>query len=149
IERVLARVQRSAEAGELWEDTFPLRGKDGQYRWFLSRAVPIRDEQGNVVRWFGTNTDVTDLREAQAKLAEAHAQLGSRAEHLETLVRQRTAKLTETIGELEAYSYSIVHDMRAPLRSMQGFSNVLRSEFRDQLGAEGAGYLDRIGRSAE
>jgi signal transduction histidine kinase len=54
--------------GASWEDTFPLRGKDGHFRWFLSRAVPIRDESGRVRRWFGTNTDVTDLRELQEAL---------------------------------------------------------------------------------
>jgi diguanylate cyclase (GGDEF)-like protein/PAS domain S-box-containing protein len=54
-------------AGE-WEDTFPLRGTDGNYRWFLSRAVPIRDQNGQIVRWFGTNTDVTYLRQAEEAL---------------------------------------------------------------------------------
>ena len=55
------------------------------------------------------------------RLAVAHAQLADKATHLESLVQQRTAKLTETIGDLEAFSYSIAHDMRAPLRSLQGF----------------------------
>jgi PAS domain S-box-containing protein len=60
LDRVVGKVSRCFNSGIFWEDTFPLRGKDGQYRWFLSRAVPIRDEEGNVVRWFGTNTDVTE-----------------------------------------------------------------------------------------
>jgi PAS domain S-box-containing protein len=66
VDRVVARIQYSWNTGELWEDTFPLRGKDGKYRWFLSRAVPIRNGEGSVVRWFGTNTDVTDEKKAQA-----------------------------------------------------------------------------------
>ncbi len=65
VDRVVARVSEAFGTGEEWEDTFPLRGKDGQYRWFLSRALPIRNAKGEVVRWFGTNTDVTELREAQ------------------------------------------------------------------------------------
>jgi len=71
LERVVARVKASAETGEPWEDTFPLRGKDGHYRWFLSRAVPIRDASGAIASWFGTNTDVTELREAQQTLRDA------------------------------------------------------------------------------
>jgi PAS domain S-box-containing protein len=59
LERALARMGRAWEAGEPWEDTFPLRGRDGEYRWFLTRAVPVRDAQGRVAHWFGTNTDVT------------------------------------------------------------------------------------------
>jgi PAS domain S-box-containing protein len=57
--------------GVVWEDTFPLRGRDGNYRWFLTRAVPIRDEAGAIVRWFGTNTDITEQREAENALREA------------------------------------------------------------------------------
>jgi PAS domain S-box-containing protein len=57
--------------GAPWEDTLPVRGKDGTFRWFLSRAVPIRDETGRVRRWFGTATDVTDLRALQDTLRAA------------------------------------------------------------------------------
>ena len=55
-----------------WEDLFPLRSADGEYRWFLSRAVPIRDQQGRIVRWFGTNTDITIQREAEEALEAAN-----------------------------------------------------------------------------
>ena len=58
-------------SGVAWEDTFPLRRHDGEYRWFLSRALPIKDEGGKVLRWFGTNTDITEQREAAQRLAEA------------------------------------------------------------------------------
>jgi PAS domain S-box-containing protein len=69
--RVVARVNQSAETGEPWEDTFPLRGKDGEYHWFLSRAVPIRNEAGEIVCWFGTNTDVTERIRMEEALRDA------------------------------------------------------------------------------
>ena len=56
-----------------WEDTFPLRGADGEYRWFLSGAAPVRDANGKVVRWFGTNTDITGEREIAAELKASEA----------------------------------------------------------------------------
>ena len=62
VELVTERFRAAIEAGEPWEDTFPLRGKDGQYRWFLSRALPTRNAAGRLIRWFGTNTDVTEQR---------------------------------------------------------------------------------------
>jgi PAS domain S-box-containing protein len=71
LSRVMAGVERCIADGEPWEDTFPIRGKDGQYRWFLSRAIPIRDENGSVLRWFGTSTDVTAQRELQEALQDS------------------------------------------------------------------------------
>jgi PAS domain S-box-containing protein len=71
--RVAARFRASVEAGEPWEDTFPLRGRDGEYRWFLSRALPVRDEEGRVALWFGTNTDITEQRLAEMALAQSEA----------------------------------------------------------------------------
>jgi PAS domain S-box-containing protein len=74
VDRVVAKISRCFETGEAWEDTFPLRGRDGTYRWFLSRAMPIRDERtGKVVRWFGTNTDITE----HLSEAERNAQLAT------------------------------------------------------------------------
>ena len=55
-------------SGEPGDEEARLRGSDGTYRWFLFRAVPVRDEQGNVVRWYGTNTDIEDLKRAEAEL---------------------------------------------------------------------------------
>jgi PAS domain S-box-containing protein len=67
-ERVFAEFRRAIESGEDYEDLFPMRGADGGYRWFLSRALPIRDEQGNISQWFGTNTDVTEQRESSEQI---------------------------------------------------------------------------------
>ncbi|HEY1811486.1 MAG TPA: ATP-binding protein [Kofleriaceae bacterium] len=61
-EDVMAKYRHAFETGQPWEDTYPLRGKDGHYQWFLSRAVPIRDSTGQIMRWFGTSTDVTNSR---------------------------------------------------------------------------------------
>ncbi len=66
-QRVMDKIKRSFAAGEIWEDTFPLRGRDGSYRLFLSRAVPIRSAEGKVLRWFGTNTDISESQESGAK----------------------------------------------------------------------------------
>jgi PAS domain S-box-containing protein len=68
VNRVVQRIRQSFETGTPWEDTFPLRSEDGSYRWFLSRALPIRNEAGDVIRWFGTNTDVTEQIEAENAL---------------------------------------------------------------------------------
>ena len=79
---VNARYLAALRAEQPWEDTFPLRRHDGAYRWFLSRALPIRDASGQVVRWFGTNTDVTALRQLQQKLAESEEEQRIQAESI-------------------------------------------------------------------
>lgn len=65
VQRVTETFQRAVDEGTPWEDTFPLRSRTGEYRWFLSRALPIRNESGAIVQWFGTNTDITERLEAE------------------------------------------------------------------------------------
>jgi PAS domain S-box-containing protein len=137
VERVVARWRRSHATGEPWEDTFPLRGADGAYRWFLSRALPVRDASDSIVGWFGTNTDVTELREAQQSLLAL-------TRTLEERVQQRTAELEESNSALEAFGYSVSHDLRAPLRTMQGFARALLEDYGPRLDDDGRDYATRI-----
>ncbi len=144
LQRVIASWKPALAEGKPWEDTFPLRGKDGKYRWFLSRAFPIRDTNGKISRWFGTNTDITELRETQEELKEAQKNLQLHASRLEATVAERTAKLQEIIGELEAFSYSLSHDMRAPLRAIQGFTQIALEE----CGEKAKPFLSKVVSSA-
>ena len=86
VDRVERKFRRAVAVGLAWEDVFPLRGKDGEYRWFLSRARPIRDESGAVVRWFGTNTDITEQRELVDALRESEGRLRQLAEAMPQIV---------------------------------------------------------------
>ncbi len=85
---------------------------------------------------------------AERSLREANSLLADKAAHLETLVQQRTVKLRDTIGDLEAFSYSIAHDMRAPLRSLQSFSEILLDEHGANLNPDGQHLLQRIANAA-
>src|SRR5829696_4312077 len=69
--RVLANWKAALDASEYWEDMFPLRRHDGEMRWHLSRALPLRDDDGRVVGWLGTNTDVEDRRRGEEELRAA------------------------------------------------------------------------------
>ncbi|MDX1931672.1 MAG: response regulator [Capsulimonadales bacterium] len=73
VDAVREKFARCIREGVFWEDSFPLRGANGEYRWFLSRALPIRNAQNQVVRWFGSNTDVTEQRRYQNALEASEA----------------------------------------------------------------------------
>jgi PAS domain S-box-containing protein len=90
-----------------------------------------------------------ERKEAEDALRDSEDRLQHHAAHLEELVSERTAKLNETVGELEAFSYTIAHDMRAPLRAMQGFSAILTENHTDQLDQAGKDLLQRISVSAD
>jgi PAS domain S-box-containing protein len=87
--RVVERIKVAFATGQPWEDTFQLRSKTGEYRWFLSRALPIFDAEGKVTRWFGTSTDITEQRALEQALRESRDQL-------EQKVTRRTTELSRT-----------------------------------------------------
>lgn len=125
--------------------------EDAREKWIRAIGRTFYDEQGRPIRFDGVTLDITEhkrdeeaLRASRAELAEANEQLASRAKQLDSLVQQRTAKLTETIGELEGFSYSITHDMRAPLRAVNSFSHMLAEDYAGKLDDDGKRLLDRI-----
>jgi light-regulated signal transduction histidine kinase (bacteriophytochrome) len=136
------KIKHCFETGEVWEDTFPLRGTDGQYRWFLSRAVPVHDEHGTVLRWCGTNTDITERKQTEEAIQQLNVEL-----------HQHTAQLEEANKELDSFSYSVAHDLRAPLRAVDGFSSILAADYANLLDDNGRrmlgvirGETERMGR---
>ena len=134
---VLARWKASLTDGKPFEMEFPLRAADGHYGWFLTRVYPIKDAEGRVVRWFGTNTDVSQKRKIDEEIRLLNT-------NLELRVAARTTELEAANKELEAFSYSVSHDLRAPLRAMDGFSQALLEDYGPLLPDEGRRYLKTI-----
>jgi PAS domain S-box-containing protein len=86
-ESVVDTYNRAIAAGEDYEDTFPMRAKDGEYCWFLSRAKPIRNEGGEIVRWFGTNTDITEQREQAEQIRLLLMEVNHRSKNMLTTIQ--------------------------------------------------------------
>jgi PAS domain S-box-containing protein len=98
VSEVVGFVRDAWAKGEPWELTFPLKRHDGEYRWFLTRAVPIRDEQGQLVRWLGTNTDVTKMRELQEQLQNSYADLEAKVTFRNLELEHEVQKLRKQLN---------------------------------------------------
>lgn len=119
-ERAQPNYRAALANGQSWQAELRLRMADGSYRWYLCQLVPLRDELGRIVRWFGTGTDV-------------HAQKALE-EELERRVQERTKELVHAYDEMEAFNYSVSHDLRAPARAIHFACSVLLDEHGPEMG---------------
>jgi PAS domain S-box-containing protein len=87
VKRVFANYIKAIRSGADYEDTFPMRAKDGEYCWFLSRAKPIRNEAGEIVRWIGTNTDITAQREQAEQIRLLLMEVNHRSKNMLTTIQ--------------------------------------------------------------
>jgi PAS domain S-box-containing protein len=124
----------------------PLTGIFGVYEYIFT---PVFGPDGAVEFIAGTTRDVTDRKRAEEALNEAQQKLRRHAEDLKRMVAERTRELQKTVAELEHFSYSITHDMRAPLRAMRGFSSLLLEGFAETLPSLAQDFLKRISLSAD
>lgn len=116
------------------EETAP--GDDGP-RTYITVKFPLIDAQGQLYAIAGISTEITERKRAEEEVRRLN-------EELELRVKQRTAELEASTRELDAFAYSVSHDLRAPLRSLAGFSEVLQADYADKLDATGLRYLERI-----
>lgn len=123
-------------------------GRNPTWRWHLVRALPRRDDRQALVQWVGSATDIDEQRRAFAELAAARERLKSHADELEVRVRARTATLREANAELEAFTYSVSHDLRTPLQFIRSFAEAVCTGAENTLSAENRDYLQRIVRAA-
>jgi PAS domain S-box-containing protein len=114
-----------------------VRINDGQERWVYGLGNFDYDEKGKPLRMYGTIQDITDRKRSELALQELNTALEER-------VRQRTAQLEISNKELEAFSYSVSHDLRAPLRHLNGYSQMLVETYGEQFDPQAHSYLERI-----
>jgi len=115
---------------------------DGRCKYVRELCVIHFDADNRPVRSVGTVQDITEIRTAQADLQRLN-------DELELRVAERTRELATLNRELEAFAYSVSHDLRTPLRSIHGFASLLEEEGTEGLTAEGRSYLQRIQDSAK
>jgi PAS domain S-box-containing protein len=112
-------------------------GPPEDVQWFITTKMPLRDPAGKVIGVVGISRDVTDFKRRSLEVEKLNAVLEAR-------VAERTAQLTSTNEELEAFASSVSHDLRAPLRHIDGLAAALVEDYAGKLDAPGRDYLTRI-----
>ena len=120
------------------EDYFPHIGEGG--KWFFFTAAPLRDAGGRAVGAIETLQDITERKRAEGELQQYQ-------NHLEELVRQRTAELMEVNEELSQYAFVVSHDLRSPLRAIRNYSDFLQEELGHLLNDDQRQYFQGLGRA--
>ena len=115
---------------------------DGSVRWVASRIFPVRNEAGELYRWASIMEDITERKRAEAEIRRLNQELEQR-------VVDRTAQLEAANKELEAFAYSVSHDLRAPLRHIDGFLELLQTKTSITWDAESQHYMANISDAAK
>ncbi|WP_439590169.1 sensor histidine kinase [Hydrogenophaga sp.] len=141
--RITAESARYQERGtDEYRQEYRLRRADGQWAWVDDRTSLTRDAHGRVSSISGVLLDITALKDAQTTLERTNAELERR-------VAVRTAQLSAANEELEAFSYTVSHDLKAPLRGIDGYSQLLQEAYADRLDDEGREFIGRIRRGVQ
>jgi PAS domain S-box-containing protein len=139
----LANIER-LRSGEI--DSFSVEKrdvrKDGGVVWVEASRAVVRDSDGNPLLFVGAVRDISAQRQAEAEVRTLNADL-------EVRVERRTTDLAQANKDLEAFGYSVSHDLRAPLRALSGYAEALLEEYSDSLGETGRGYAERIQAASE
>ncbi len=151
--RVTEHFRTSILSGVEWEDTFPLRSKDGEWRWFLSRAMPIRDGGDEILYWFGTNTDVTDMLEKEEQIRVLLMEVNHRSKNLlavvQALARRSGSNDVEFLRRFESRLASL--SANQDLLVKRGWSTILMDELAQAqlaiLGRESQAQINVKGES--
>jgi PAS domain S-box-containing protein len=125
------------------------RRKDGSLLEISLSVSPLRNERGKIVGAAKIARDITEQKRAEEALRQAQAELREHAANLERAVSERTADLKATNEHLETFVYSIAHDLRAPLRSMTGYAQLLMEDHAPSLHENAQQMLKRIQTSSE
>lgn len=139
VDNCVTSYERAFDARKSFSLEYRLRRADGEYRWLLDRGMPRHDADGVFIGYIGSCLDITREKQTQEALQVLNAELEKRVE-------DRTSELEAVNKELRAFSYSVSHDLKAPLRGIDGYSQILLEDYAKQIDPEGQQFIANIRR---
>jgi PAS domain S-box-containing protein len=136
-------------AGRVWHGEIINRRKDGTFYTEEMTITPLKDSLGKIAHFVAVKQDVTERKRIEQALEEAQRQTKALADDLEKRVEDRTTMLEKTIAELEAFSYSLAHDMRAPLRAIQGYLQIVLENLGTKIDAADIDFMQKAVSAAQ
>ena len=128
-------------AGREWHGELLNRKKNGELFWEDTSIAPLKDDAGRITHFVAVKEDITRRKQSEAQIQDYSTELERR-------VAERTRQLTESNRELESFSYSISHDLRAPLRALNGFASLMAENCAGCTKTESLEYMARIRRAS-
>jgi PAS domain S-box-containing protein len=128
--------------GKVWKGEIKNKAKDGSFYWVDTTIVPFLNEQGKPRQYVAIRADITERKAVEKKIHQLNVELEQR-------VAERTAQLQAANQELEAFSYSVSHDLRAPLRHVLGFVEMLQQDAGPSLSKKSLRHLATISQAAK
>ncbi|MGZ5133876.1 MAG: ATP-binding protein, partial [Flavitalea sp.] len=129
--------QNAVSQGSIYQIEHRIQIKDGSYRWFLSRSIPQKDEQGNIVKWFGTATDIHSAKEQATILEE---EVKKRTQELKDL----NISLQQSNNELQQFAHVTSHDLKEPLRKIRTFTERLTNDPGTKFSDKANIYIQKV-----
>ena len=138
------QMYRAIANGQVWRGEIGNRAKDGSIYWVDTTIVPFVGPDGRPRQYVAIRADMSERKRAEEQLAHSEQEVRKLNEELEGRVLQRTAQLEAANHELESFTYSVSHDLRAPLRHIGGFSKILSEDFGPGMPSEAQSHLQRV-----
>lgn len=144
VDRIVEYVKQAWKINQPWSLTFSLKAADGTYRRFLTKATPVVNDEGEILRWIGTNTDIEEQQSFAEKLEATVKFRTKQLDEANQILNEKNIELGRMNKELQSFSFVASHDLQEPLRKIQTLASLIIDTEKNNLSEKGINYFNRM-----